>query len=333
MRRFVFLAGALFFLTGCRVDYPASVLDPAGPVAQAQLKLLALSFLIMAGIATVVLGLLLYAALRFRQKPGDEEDPPASPGVTWVEVLWTAIPLALLLIMAIPTYRTTFYLAKPPTGNPLPVEVVAHQFWWEFRYPDQGIITANELHIPVGRPVEMKVRSADVVHSFWIPRLGGKLDAAPGRTNRFWLQADEPGAYPGVCAQLCGAGHAQMHLVVQAQTEADFYQWVQAMKAPYRSPTDTLALAGEAVFAKSCQGCHAIGGSPYKGRVGPDLTAFHLRTTLGAGLVKNTPENLIRWIEDPLAMKYGVLMPSGKRDLNLSDAEIQALVAFLEGKP
>lgn len=317
-------------LAGCRVDYPASVLDPAGPAARAEFRLFALSLYVVGFIVAVVFLVLLYVVVRFRARPGDDGEGRDNPGITWLEVAWTIVPALLLVILAVPSLTDTFRLARArPDG--MGVTVVGHQFFWEFRYDDLGIVTANEPHVPVGTPLNLHVTSADVVHSFWVPRLGGKEDAIPGRTAYLFLQADEPGDFPGVCAQLCGPSHSLMGMTVHAESGDDFAAWTRAMTKPFVPPAEgTEAAAGMRVFEAKCASCHAIAGSPFRGTVGPNLTGLMLRRTIGAGVAENNHENLVRWVTDPAAFKPGVKMPSGRGALGLSGEQIEQVVAFLE---
>lgn len=317
-------------LAGCRVDYPASVLDPAGPAARMELDLLRLSLYVVGAVSIAVFLALAYVLVRFRARPGDDAEGDDNPGITWLELTWTIVPALLLVILAVPSLTDTFHLARVPAGA-MKMTVIGHQFWWEFRYDQLGIVTANEPHIPAGRPLDLRVTSADVIHQFWVPRLGAKMDAAPGRRNFLWMQSDRPGVIPGLCTQLCGASHSLMLMTVYADSAKDFGAWAQAMKKPFVAPAaGTEAAAGMAVFAAKCATCHAIGGTNYKGVIGPNLTGLMLRRTIGAGLLKNTPENLRRWVTDASVFKPGVKMPSARNRLGLNDAQIRAVVAFLE---
>lgn len=292
-----------------------------------------LSVVVMTVVFLVVMGMLAWVLIRYRRRRGDRSDPEQVHGNTWIELTWTAIPIVILIFLAIPSVRATWRLAEPPSdGAGLRVTVVGHQFWWEFRYDDLGIVTANELHVPAGTVVEMTVESQDVIHSFWIPRLAGKIDAIPGRRNAFWLEADEPGYYPGQCSQLCGPSHALMGMAVVAQSPSDFQAWVAHMKEPFTPPRDPLAVRGMAVFQKNCAQCHAISGTDFQGVVGPNLTKVADRRYIGAETLENDHENLVRWVSDAPSVKPGVLMPSAKEKMKLSDDEIEAVVAFLESQ-
>lgn len=324
---------------------PQNWLHPAGPVARMQLDLFMLTTYIMIFVFVVVSGLLIYAIVKFRDKSasdvgvgaavaetaaGREEDlPPQFEGDPRLEIVLTIIPFILLLIMAIPTVNLNFALAAEPEGDVLDVRVIGHQWWWEFEYPDLGIVTGNELRIPTGRPIRLHVETDDVIHKFWVPRLAGKIDAIPGRVNVTWLQADEPGVYWGQCAEMCGTHHANMRLRVVALTPAEFDQWVANYGRGIVADTpEQLAAAerGRQIFeTRACFACHTIEGTTAAGKVGPNLTDFGVRYTIGAGMMENTPENLARWIADPQGVKPGSGMPR----VAMSESELSDLVTFL----
>lgn len=313
-------AGAL---AGCASRSP-SVLAPVSPKGRAEAELFWFIVAITAAVFVLVEALLLYAIFRFRARD-PQAIPPQIHGNNALEISWTtATALGLALIFAM-TWRTMVATARPPS-DALPVKVIGHQWWWEFQYPTLGITTANELVIPVGRAIRAEVTSKDVIHSFWVPQLGGKMDAIPGRENVLWLQADAEGVYHGQCAELCGISHANMRLRIRAVPAAEFDRWVEAQRAPAASPTDPLAQQGFQVFmGKACVGCHTIAGTKAQGQVGPNLTHVGGRSIIAGGLLENTPENLARWLDNPPAIKPGSLMPR----LNLTPQEIQALVAYL----
>jgi len=309
---------------------PQNTLAPAGEVARDILSLFRLIFWMAVVVFVVVQGLLVYAIFRFRRKPGDTAMPAQVHGNTPLEVAWTIAPAVILAVIAVPTIGTIGKLAEPPDDKPIvQVNVTGHQWWWEFQYSDSGVVTANELHIPVGSRVNATLRSADIIHSFWVPRLSGKSDLFPGsRTTSRWFDADQPGEYQGQCAEFCGASHAHMKFRVIAQTQADFDAWVRAQKAPAATPTGRAA-DGAALFtnpSKLCYTCHTIDGTTAQGKVGPNLTHFASRGTLAAGLFERTDENIATWLRDPLAVKPGSKMPN----LGLSDTDIQTLVTYLQ---
>ncbi len=317
---------AALLLGGCGLG-KQSTLSPAGPVAQAQLSMLYESLAIMAVIFIVVAAVFVYSLIRFRARKTDTELPKQVHGSTALEIAWTIIPIIIIVVLSISTVHYAFALESPPQGpGTVQVQVIGHQFWWEFRYPGTGVVTANQVHIPVGKKVNFSLQSADVVHSFWVPRLGGKTDLIPGRTNTLWLEASKPGVYYGQCAQLCGAGHAYMKFTVLAESPAAYRQWLRHMQHDTVSATNPGQQAGLALFKQDCATCHTIQGTPFQGKVGPNLTALMGRPTIGAGTLPNTAAGLAQWLHDPSAVKPGAKMP----DLGLSESQIHSLVAFLE---
>lgn len=318
---------AVLTLQGCS-SLPQSTFDVAGPVAERQLHLFNFTALLAVVVGALVAVLAVYIVLRFRDR-GQPGRPPQVRGHRGLQIAWTVIPVLIILYKAVPTVADAFYLASVP-ANAMPVTVIGHQWWWEFQYPELGITTANELRIPVGRPVHLTVTATDVNHSFWVPRLAGKIDAIPGRNNSMWFQADEAGVYWGQCAELCGTSHAHMRLRVVAEPAAGFTAWTNRMQElalhPV-APAEPLAVRGQELFMKekACFSCHTIDGTAAGGKVGPNLTGLAGRTTIAAGVLDNTPENLTLWLQDPQAVKPRALMPN----LQLSDDEIAQLVAFL----
>jgi cytochrome c oxidase subunit II len=303
-------------------------LDPQGPAAESMADLWWL--MLWLGVAVFVVFAVALSVGLFRPRPSDEDETRrGSPGISdrWFTaggLLFTAIVL-VVFVATIAGMR-----ALPSTAPPeaLVVEIVGHQWWWEVHYPDEGITTANEVHIPVGRPVAVEVTAADVIHSFWVPRLGGKMDMLPDRTNTLVLEADEPGVHHSQCAEFCGLGHAEMALTVVAESEEDFASWVAARRGAAEQPADEIAQRGFAIFVSSdCADCHAVQGTTADSTTGPDLTHFASRRSIGAGVLSNTRENLADWITDPDAFKSGVKMPA----TDLSDEELDALLTYLEG--
>jgi len=276
------------------------------------------------GIGIVVEAALLWVCFHFREKPG-QPIPEQVHGHTALEVSWTIAFAVVLLIFAIPTIPVIFATQAEPPATALRVDVGGRQWWWEFKYPDLKVVTANELHLPAGQMVAFNLHAPDVIHSFWTPQLGGKQDVVPGRVNRVTLVPDEPGEYPGQCAEYCGMSHANMRFRVIVHSKADFEKWVAAQQGPAVQPTDPLAQKGQDLFSQSaCVGCHTIAGIS-GGVLGPNLTHFGSRKTMGANLMANTPENVARWIENPGHMKPGVLMP----DLGMRGEQSKALAAYL----
>jgi cytochrome c oxidase subunit II len=242
-----------------------------------------------------------------------------------VELAWTVIPILIVVVLFLTTARIIFAIQdapKPPDA--LDVTVVGHQFWWEFRYPKLGIVTANELHVPVGRATFLRLLSADVDHSFWVPRLAGKTDLIPNHPNDTWMKPERPGLYLGQCAQFCGVEHAQMLLRVYVDTPEEFAAWVQHQQQP--GTQDASVAAGRRIFeTEACTNCHAITGTAAIGTFGPDLTHLMSRDTIASGILANNSNNLRIWIHDPNDIKPGVLMPA----MQLSDQQVDELVAYL----
>ena len=283
-------------------------------------------------IFVVVFTLLLYSVLKFRSKPSNAGQEPAQVyGSTQIELAWTVIPVLIVVVLFLATARVIHAVQDAPKpANALEVTVIGHQFWWEYRYPKLGIVTANELHIPVSDPAHptptfLKLLSADTDHSFWVPQLGGKTDLIPNRINEMWLDPHRPGLYLGQCAQYCGTQHAKMLLRVYVEKPEDFEVWVRGQQQPVIK--DEKVAAGKRVFeTTACINCHAVGGSVANGRFGPDLTHLMSRQTIASGAAENTTEKLRLWIQNPDAIKPGSLMPA----MNLSDADTDALVRYLE---
>jgi cytochrome c oxidase subunit 2 len=275
------------------------------------------------GIFLLVASVLLYVIVRYRDR-GDGRLPRQIRGHSLLEIAWTIAPALVLLVIAIPTiqvvFRTQAATGQAPT---LDVTVLGHQWWWEFRYPTLDVVTANELHVPVGQPVSLRLEGPDVIHSLWVPRLGGKRDVIPGRVNHLTFTPEEPGEYLGQCAEFCGVSHANMRFRVIVHPREGWDAWV----ARERTAAATVAAVadGASIYARSaCVGCHTIRGVSV-GVVGPDLTHFGSRGTVAAGLLPNTPENVAGWIQNPAAIKPGVKMPA----LGLTDDQARAVAAYL----
>ena len=322
------LAAALAVIVlagGCAFDGPMSTLVAGSDLNRSILSLYSIitwACVVIAVVVSAALGIIL---VRFREKPGAAGLPRQIRGHTALELAWTIMPALILLIIAIPTIQVIFRTqgAAAPS-HALTVTVRGWQWWWEFRYPSLDVVTANELHLPVGRPVVFALEGPDVIHSFWVPQLGGKRDVVPGRLNRITLTPERVGEYWGQCAEFCGVSHANMGLRVIVEEPAAFDRWVAAQKVAPPEP-EGAAAEGKALYTRSaCVGCHAIRGVS-AGALGPDLTHFGSRARFGAGLWPNTGEHVVAWLKDPPALKPGSKMPS----LNLSDAEAKALAAYL----
>jgi len=309
-----------------------NIFAPESTPARAIVDLSILVLSVTAVIFIVVASLMVYAIVKFRATPANVDREPAQVyGSTQIELAWTIVPVLIVLVLFAATARVIHAIqdAPQPPGA-VEVTVVGHQFWWEYRYPALGVVTANELHIPVSdplrpRPTFLKLLSADTDHSFWIPQLGGKTDLIPNRVNRLWMDPHRPGIFLGQCAQYCGTQHAKMLQRVSVDTPDAFDAWVRSQQQPANE--DASAMAGRRIFeTTACINCHTVRGTVANGRFGPDLTHLMSRATLASGAAENTPENLRVWLRDPDAIKPGSLMPAMK----VSDAELDVLVRYME---
>jgi cytochrome c oxidase subunit II len=301
---------------------------PAKSIVDLSLFVLAVTAVIF----VVVVTLLVYAVVKFRGTAADAGREPAQVyGSTQIELAWTIVPILIVIVLFAATARVIHAIQdarQPPSA--VEVTVIGHQFWWEYRYPALGVVTANELHVPVSdpsrpRPTFLTLLSADTDHSFWIPQLAGKTDLIPNRVNRLWMDPQRPGIFLGQCAQYCGTQHAKMLQRVSVDTPDEFDAWIRAQQEP--AMEDASASAGRRVFeSTACINCHAVRGTAANGRFGPDLTHLMSRATIASGAAANTPENLRLWLKDPDAIKPGSLMPAMK----LSDADLDALVRYME---
>jgi len=286
---------------------------------------------IAAAIFLVVGGFTAYAIARYRRRgAGPAAEPPQVYGSTRIELAWTVVPLLIVVVLFLVTARYIWGIERraQPAGS-LEITVVGHQWWWEVRYPALGIVTANQIHLPVSdpdrpAPIFITLQSVDVVHSFWVPQLAGKMDVIPNKTNRVWVEPLVPGTFVGQCAEYCGLQHALMLLTVVVHPREEFARWAAAQQLPARD--DVAARAGRELFASlACINCHTIRGTPANGVFGPDLTHLMSRATIGAGAAPNTARHLRAWIDNPAAIKSGALMPAMK----LSQDEVDKLTAYL----
>ena len=308
-----------------------SIFAPESTPAQSIVDLSVFVLAITAVIFIIVSTLLVYAIVKFRATPATAGREPAQVyGSTQIELAWTIIPILIVIVLTAATARVIHAIQDAPKPlAALDVTVIGHQFWWEFRYPTLGIVTANELHIPVSdpsrpRPTFLKLLSADTDHSFWIPQLAGKTDLIPNRINEMWIDPRRPGVFLGQCAQYCGTQHAKMLMRVSVDAPDDFDAWVRAQQQS--AARDASVIAGRQVFeTTACINCHTVRGTVANGRFGPDLTHLMSRATIASGAADNTPENLRLWIENPDAIKPGSLMPAMK----LSDNDLDALVRYM----
>ncbi len=316
-----------------------SIFDPSSPAAHAIRALFILVLAICGVILIVVEGVLIYSIVRFRLRAKTTAEPPQVYGSMPIEIAWTAAPALTVFVLALILTRTEFLVRVdpkvPPAGaRPLYVTVIGHQWWWEYvyeKYDDQnlGFITANELHVPasedsVPRPVYLTLQSADVCHSFWVPRLGGKTDLIPGKTNQMWFQTSTTGVFLGQCAEYCGTQHANMLLRVNVDSPADFQSWLENQKRPAVDKPE-LGEARSAFLSQSCVNCHRVTGTTARGTYAPDLTHLMSRQTLAAGMTPNNREELRKWMNDPQQIKEGCLMPR----FGLNAKSVDLLVDYL----
>jgi len=245
-----------------------------------------------------------------------------------LELVWTIIPFVIVTVLFFISLQVMENINEPVVNGKKPdIEIIAHQWWWDMRYPKQDVTTANELHIPTGKKLLMRIQSADVIHSWWVPALGRKIDAVPGHNNFGWVEADSSGVYEGTCSEYCGNQHAWMRIKVVAEPQAEFDRWIQHQKQTALQPKGEQARQGELLFqTKTCGNCHAISGTPANGRIAPDLSHIASRETLLSGMMLNKKENLRKWLENPQNVKKGSNMPN----FLMSDKEVSELVAYLE---
>lgn len=339
LRAFVILA--LAAMTIATTGHSQAVLGFDGvtnifrPLAQPAQEIKETSLLVLvvcAVIFVVVAGLLVYALIRFRHRAGDEvSEPPQVYGSNQIELAWTVLPILIVFVLILVTSRTIADIQnrKPPQGT-VKATIVGHQWWWEIRYPELGIVTANELHVPASdgsgpRPTFLNLQSADVAHSFWVPQLAGKTDVIPNRQNLMWIEPTKPDTYLGNCAEYCGTQHARMLIRVVVHSPEEFERWAKEQQQPAAETTNAVE-GRKAFFANSCVNCHTIRGTSAQGKFGPDLTHLMSRETLAAGAVTNTTDNLRLWIRDPQKIKVGCLMPN----MQLTDNEVDQIVAYLQ---
>jgi cytochrome c oxidase subunit II len=302
-------------------------LDPISPQGASILELFVQALLPSALIFLLIVGLLAYVVVRYRARPGDGE-PAQIEGHRGLEIAWTLGPAVLLAGLFLLTART-MRIVEAETPDALRVVAVGNQWWWEYRYPDLGVVTANELHVPVDQSLQLEITTTDVIHSFWVPQFGWKKDAIPGKTNRMFVRIDRPGVFEGACAEFCGLQHAWMRTRVVTETRSDFDAWVGQQRAPPAVPSTLVTQRGLQVFeTNTCVTCHTIQGTAGNGRVGPDLSHIGGRATIAGGVLENTPDNISLWIRDPQTVKSGALMPTFT---NLPADDLASLTAYLGG--
>ncbi len=359
----VLAVAATLLLAACSPEHPQSTFGYGGPIARDQGDLFLLIFWIAVGVFIIVEGVIVYAAIRYRRR--DDKIPKQVHGNTKLEITWTIVPSIVIAAIAVPTIIGIWEQQRgAPTdlGDVLEVEAIGHRWWFEFRYPNQEIVTANEMHIPIGRPVNVALDSQDVIHSFWVPKLAGKIDMVPLNENLLWFIADEPGVYDGQCAEFCGIAHAHMRFRVIAHTEEGFQQWLAGMRTPPNANEPGSAEAqGSTLFATNCKTCHTDNswqkdayaleiqqqdarwatwlGDIENSRIvsAPNMTHYGERLFLGAGIKENSRENLIKWINDPDSIKIGTSMQAHAavyqeredKKINLSQQEVEYIADYL----
>ncbi len=356
----VLVSLALAACGGTSEQYPQSTLHPKADFTRMVDGVLMNTVWAAVVVFVLVEGALLWVMWRYRGKPDDPE-PAQVHGNTMLEIIWTAIPALVLAVIAVPTVRAIFESYKVPAGDALEVEVIGHQWWWEFRYPQEGLVTANELHVPQGRTVTLKMTTKDVLHSFWIPQLAGKRDVFNNRTTTLWFNADSTGYYSGQCAEFCGIQHGKMafHVVVESPEEFDAFVAGLKATAPVDSaPADSAAVAGRLggsaagqvqagdttvttlaaqapvaaeadsggkLFQARCTICHSLNAMETRQMIGPNLANVGSRRHIAAGTLLNTDANLAAWIQDPQKLKVGVLM----QNLGLTSEQAAMVAAYL----
>lgn len=325
-------------LAACSLDGAQSTFSPAGEIARDQMDLFMWTYWLSWPVMIGVFGALIYVLFRYRRRR-DDEMPVQSHGNPALEVILTIIPVIIVIAVAIPTVRSIFRTQTyvEPTEEDVFVHVTGYQWWWKFDYPQYGITTANELHVPAGKRLVLQLNSADVVHAFWVPRLGGKVDLIPNQDNQLWLRADEPGIYPGQCAELCLGAHAYMRMKVIVTEEDEFEEWVASFQEPEvvtASADQQINQGRQLIASKGCIGCHSVDNYAEGLSVGqpiyPDLTNFGLRTSVGAAVLDATLENVAQWIADPQSVKPGNRMPTlWQEDDPNREQEATAIAAYL----
>lgn len=303
-----------------------TIFDAASPQAE-NIRSLTYGFIIASSVLMLfVIALTVYIPIKYRAKKGEQKEPKQIQGNRKVEMVMVGVPLLLVIVFFFWSLNT-MSAVLPARGNEQPdILLVGHQWWWEAKYPGKNVITANEIHLPVGRRILMKLNAADVIHDWWVPALGGKMDMIPGRDNYLYTTINKPGIYEGACSEFCGQQHAWMRIRVVAQTPAEFNKWLNERAELANKAQDSLGKKGEAIFMNaSCGSCHRIAGTTANGAIGPDLTHFASRKTMLAGLMMNTPHNVDKWITDPQKVKPGAHMPR----FIFGQDSIHAITAYL----
>ncbi len=329
----LWLTASGFAQSAAQRSNSTNIFAPSSTPADLIHKLSLLVLAVTGAIFAVVFGMLLYTAVKFRGRSGDNREPPQIYGSDQLELAWTVLPVLIVMVLFIASARVIHAVqdARQPPGT-IEVTAVGHQFWWEYRYPQYGFVTANELHVPVSDPAQptptfITLLSADTNHSFWVPRLAGKTDLIPNHPNNTWIDPHETGLYLGQCAQYCGTQHAKMLLRVYVESRADFDRWVRKQQTVQADAAmSPEAIEGRRVFeSTACINCHTIEGTVADGRFGPNLRHLMSRDTIASGAAPNTPANLRLWIQNPDAVKPGSLMPA----MNLTDQQLNEVAEYM----
>jgi cytochrome c oxidase subunit 2 len=340
IKKFLPILLSLLFVIACGgFDGPQSTFDTHGPVAKEQADLFYL--ILWAGMVVLVAVELaiIYIYIKYRRKKNSARVPSQTHGNTKLEIMWTILPAIFLAIVSVPVLSAIWTIGALPKNPDVVVNVHGHQYWFEFKYQDLDVVTANELHIPVGKKILINLYSNNVLHSFWIPKIAGKTDIIPNQGNYMWIQGDDVGMYYGQCAEFCGESHALMRFRVIVDTDEDFRAWIAHQKSEAFVPNDPLEKSGYDIFMSSkagCGGCHMINGSKKaKGKIGPNLTHFGSRQHMAAGILENNQVNLRNWIRNPDMIKPGNIM-SGQAAVymdpnkSLTESEVIALASYLQ---
>lgn len=314
------------FLAACHSDNSMDTLVPHSDLTQGVMDVYSLVFWWTLFLFVLVQGGLIYIVMRFRSKGDHSAVPEQVHGNPTMEMGWTVAPVFILMSFAIPTVQFIFKTQAPAAADAVKVNALGKQWWFEFTYPDLGVVTGNEMHVPVGKEVSVRLQSDNVIHSFWVPQLMGKRDMIPGKVNTIKFTANKIGLFLGQCAEYCGDSHALMKFRVFVDSPEDFDKWVATQKSDAVVENAEVKATGEALFATNCASCHQIRGTAAAGMIGPDLTHVGSRSTIAAGLLDNNPESLKRWLSDPQEVKLGAKMILNKK---LTDQEIKSLSDYL----
>jgi cytochrome c oxidase subunit 2 len=330
LRFSIFLIATAVGACGQDLHSVANMFSPQATPAESVYHLSLLVLAVCAAIFSVVAGMLTYILVRFRRRAEDSREPAQVYGSNQIEIAWTVIPILIVFVLTLATARVVFAIQdKRATADALQITVVGHQWWWEIRYPALGVVTANELHVPVSRITKpaltfLKLESADVAHSFWVPQLAGKTDLIPNKTNSMWIDPRQEGTFLGNCAEYCGTQHANMLLRVVVESPAEFAKWT-AWQRQHAVADTRLETSRMRFLSLSCVNCHTVSGTSASGTFGPDLTHLMSRSTLGAGVIPNSEDNLRAWVKDPQVIKRGNLMPN----MQLNPHELDEVVTYL----